>query len=132
MHVIDRIYIPPGESESDLSAALHRHGRRVDSPLGWAGETMLGVLDYLGQRGVDLRDGETAGRSGTVTAIMTAEHKSFLDAIDPTHQDPDDLSEFFDAADDTVDEAVAYDALALLHEQIGALRDGEVLILHVG
>jgi hypothetical protein len=68
------------------------------------------------------------------TFLFTPEHKAYLPQLDPAALDEDAVCLFFEEMGYGFEEAgmAARDALTVLHEQVAALGDEDVLLLHVG
>jgi hypothetical protein len=126
-----------------LLEALDRYGREIEDAYFWSGENLLLVIQYLWRaNGISLfstayqrfeRALNPDDQTGAVL-IMGAEHKPLLPRIDPSNHDMSGLTKALAAWGVPPAEArlAATDALALLHEQLAALPEEAVLVIHVG
>ncbi|WP_144119814.1 hypothetical protein [Catellatospora sichuanensis] len=119
---------------------LQTVGRELADDYGWSGYCMVHLLTYLEDRGVDLFASEYRAESDVInsaydlTVLMTPAHKVFLPQLDPSVHSEQELRRHFEVMGYGFDEAAtaAREGLEILRDQIAALADHEVFVLHVG
>ncbi|GAA2351970.1 hypothetical protein Cme02nite_25620 [Catellatospora methionotrophica] len=115
-------------------------GRRVADDYGWSGYCMVHLLTYLKERGADLFASEHRAEfdiinsSFSLTLPITPAHRVLLPRLDPAVHGDDELLRHFASMDYGFEEAAtaARDGLRILRDQLTALADHEILVLHVG
>ncbi|WP_117209287.1 hypothetical protein [Allorhizocola rhizosphaerae] len=109
----------------------------------WAGENLLFVIDYLWrEKGIslfsiahhDLERRLNDANPSSATIIVGPEHKPLLDKLHPSNHDPADLRRALIYRGVSPREAgpAAVDGLKLLYDQLLALPDDSVFVIHVG
>jgi hypothetical protein len=117
---------------------LVEFGREPEEEYGWSGYCVVHLLTYLADRGVDLFDTPLQAEADKlhredVTLLLTSEHKKFLPRLDPDLYDDESIIEHFEEMDYEFEEApmAARDAIQLLHDEIEALDENEILIVAI-
>jgi len=122
--------------------ALERYGREIEDAYFWAGDNLLVMIQHLWRgKGISLfsvahqrEERSLNGDSETAAVlIIGAEHKQLLPKLDPVTHDLAPLTAGLVAWGVPPAEArlAVRDGLALLHDQIAALPEDAVLVLHV-
>jgi hypothetical protein len=125
--------------------ALERYGREIEDAYFWSGDNLLVMIQHLWRsKGISLfsvahhreersLNGDSDGDGPAAVLIIGAEHKQLLPKLDPVTHDFAPLTAGLVAWGVAPAEArlAVRDGLALLHDQIAALPDDAVLVLHV-
>jgi hypothetical protein len=104
---------------------------------GWV---LWDVLRYLEERGVDLTHSEYEAEADAInevfsgTYLITTAHKVHLPALDVGQHDARAMADYVTANGYGFEEAdeACVDGLVALREQISALTDEQILVLHIG
>ncbi len=116
-------------------------GVEVDEEYFWAGENLLFLIDHLWQvKGMSLfsvahqaLERRLNADESSATIIVGQEHRPLLDRLDPSNHDLAELRQALVYRGVSPREAgpAAVDGLTLLHDQLLALPDDSVLVIHV-
>jgi hypothetical protein len=122
--------------------ALRSRGQELEDEYFWSGDNLLMIIQSLWRiRKISLfsvthQRVERALDGGEASAVIIVgpEHKPLLPKLDPSTYDGADLVKALVAWGVSRTEALASvrDALAMLHQRVGELEEGQALAIHVG
>jgi hypothetical protein len=138
MSSIASVYVAKQADLPEIAAAgLERLGelaREVEDAYDWSGRVLYFLIESLEEQGIQLSSAEFGDVEEALEAfVIGPDRKVVLPQLDPEANDPDEIRAWLADWDMDFEEAgeAGIDALTLLHEQISALPDDSVLIVHI-
>jgi hypothetical protein len=109
--------------------------REVEDAYDWSGRVLYFLIESLEEQGIQLSSAEFGEVEEALEAfVIGPDRKELLPRLDPAANDPEEVRAWLADWEMGFEEAgeAGIDALAMLHEQISALPDDSVLIVHIG
>ena len=139
MSSVASIYVAKQADLPEISAAglegLHELAREVEDAYDWSGRVLYFLIESLEEQGIQLSSAEFGDVEEALEAfVIGPDRKVLLPQLDPEANSPEEVRGWLADWDLEFEEAgeAGIDALAMLHEQISALPDDSVLIVHIG
>ncbi|HZM77608.1 MAG TPA: hypothetical protein VFC19_17965 [Candidatus Limnocylindrales bacterium] len=138
MSSIASVYIAKQADLPEIAAAgLGRLGElatQVEDAFDWSGRVLYFLIESLEEQGIQLSSAEFGDVEEALEAfVIGPDRKVLLPQLDPEANDPAEIRAWLADWDMDFEEAgdAGFDALTMLHEQISALPDDSVLIVHI-
>lgn len=139
MSSIASVYIAKQADLPRIAAAgleqLGELAREVEDAYDWSGRVLYFLIESLEEQGISLSSAEFGDVEEALEAfVIGPDRKVLLPQLDPEANDPEEVRGWLADWDLDFEEAgeAGIEALTMLHEQISALPDDSVLIVHIG
>jgi hypothetical protein len=139
MSSIASVYIAKQADLPEIAAAGLEHlgelAQEVEDAYDWSGRVLYFLIESLEEQGISLSSAEFGDVEEALEAfVIGPDRKVLLPQLDPDANDPAEVRAWLADWDMDFEEAgeAGIDALTMLHEQISALPDDSVLIVHIG
>jgi hypothetical protein len=139
MSSIASVYVAKQADLPEIAAAglerLVELAREVEDAYDGSGRVLYFLIESLEEQGIQLSSAEFGEVEEALESfVIGPDRKVLLPRLDPGANDPDEVRAWLADWDLDFEEAgeAGIDALSMLHEQISALPDDSVLIVHIG
>ena len=138
MSTIASVYVAKQADLPAIAAAgperLSETAQEVQDAYEWSGRVLYFLIESLEEQGIQLSSAEFGDVEEALEAfVIGPDRKVLLPRLDPDANDPAEVREWLADWDMEFEDAgeAGIDALTMLHEQISALPDDSVLIVHI-